>query len=139
MRKLPTYDVGGSMYLRAVLAGLGLGLGFGILWGLAWIFGLRAGFFTLWIVIFLGYGVGELIARSVNRKRGPGLMAVAVGSMVLVFLVSRLLPVLLTVLTASGAAISSAFLMRLASAALLDPVGWLLVALGAAIAASRLR
>jgi hypothetical protein len=140
LRRLPTYEVNAAMHLRAAAVGLALALGFGILWGLATRFGLGAGFFTLWIVLFLGFGCGELIALAVNRKRGPGLMAIAAASVVLAFSISRLLP-LAGMLLVVGAPVELvlATLGRLAPAALLDPISLLFVALGAALAASRLR
>ncbi|MCS6801493.1 MAG: hypothetical protein RMM58_03380 [Chloroflexota bacterium] len=137
LRKLPTYDVRAGTYLVASLTGLALAGGFGLLWALLVLLGLGAGFFSLWIVLFLGYGIGELIARAVNRKRGPGLMAIAGGSVALAFLLSRLVPLFLiagpALVTGSPAA------MRLLSQALLDPIAWLIVAIGAVLAASRLR
>lgn len=137
LRKLPTYDVRSGTYLVAALTALALSLGFGLLWAVLVLLGFGAGFFSLWIVLFLGYGIGELIARSVNRKRGPGLMAIAVASVALAFVVSRLVPVLVVagpLLVAGNPAAT-----RLLAQALLDPIAWLIVAIGAALAASRLR
>ncbi|GIW06250.1 MAG: hypothetical protein KatS3mg060_1055 [Dehalococcoidia bacterium] len=137
LRKLPTYDVRPAGYLVASLTGLALAVGFGALWAVLALVGLGAGFFSLWIVLFLGYGIGELISRSVNRKRGPGLMAVAVVSVALAFIISRLIPLIVLggpLLLAGGPAAT-----RLLTQWLLDPISWLIVAIGAALAASRLR
>jgi hypothetical protein len=137
LRKLPTYDVRAATLAVAALTGGALAIGFGTLWALLVLVGFGAGFFSLWIVLFLGYGIGELIARSVNRKRGPGLMAIAVASVALAFIVSRLVPLLLVAgpaLLAGGPAVT-----RLLTQSFLDPISWLIVAIGAALAASRLR
>ena len=40
------------------------------------------------VAMGIGYGLGELISLSVNRKRGTGLARVAGGSVVLAFLIS---------------------------------------------------
>jgi hypothetical protein len=136
IKKSPVYDVSGAQYLKASAVGLGLGLGLGFVWA----FIPQFAFFSLWIVLFLGFAVGELIGRSVNRKHGPGLMAIAVLTVILAFVVSRLTPAVLQLL-GSGVPLGAwpQVLVAYAARTLFDPIGWILVGLGAALAASRLR
>ena len=82
----PVYTVGTTQYLRA----LGAGLGSAVLIGLVWAFIPAITFFLLWTVLFVGYAIGEAISRAANRKRGPGLMTIAVFSVLLAFMFSRL-------------------------------------------------
>ncbi len=87
LSRVPTYRVSGIYYLRAIGAGLGLAVIGGLLWGF-----LRAliPFFYLNLIIggALGYGIGEGISLSVNRKRGTGLMVIGGLTVVLSYLVS---------------------------------------------------
>lgn len=83
LRPLPIYQVSTLMYLRAGAVALGLSLVTALLW---WILLGRffyLSFISLIVALGLGYAVGELISRSVNRKRGVGLQALAVTSIVL--------------------------------------------------------
>lgn len=54
--------------------------------GVVWGFIPLGGYFSLFIALGLGYGIGELISLSVNRKRGLGLQAIAGTSMVVSYL-----------------------------------------------------
>ena len=88
--RMPTYDVRPAYYSRAIVVALAVAIGGGILWGI---------FNGIFIVPFLrslvalgvGYGAGELISLSVNRKRGPGLAWIAGVSVVLAFLIGLLI------------------------------------------------
>ncbi len=85
--RMPTHDVRPAYYSRAIIVALAVAIGGGILWGI---------FNGIFIVPFLrslvalgvGYGAGELISLSVNRKRGTGLAWIAGGSVVLAFLIA---------------------------------------------------
>ena len=63
----------------------------GITWGLI---GLIVPFFYLNLLIAagIGYAIGEVVSRSVNRKRGIGLAVVAGSSMVISYLVGIFSP-----------------------------------------------
>ena len=89
--KLPTFRVSTSHYLKAVGVGLGMALACGLAWGV--IAGL-VHFFLLNVILALGvgYAIGEVISRSVNRKRGTGLAVVAGLAVTISYLVSILLP-----------------------------------------------
>ena len=88
-QRMPTYDIRPAYYSRAILVALAVAIGGGILWGI---------FNGIFIVPFLrslvalvvGYGAGELISLSVNRKRGSGLAWIAGGTVVMAFLISLL-------------------------------------------------
>ena len=64
--KLPTFQVSGVYYLRAIGAALGMAVVIGILWG---IFNNFVGFFFLNILLAagVGYVIGEVVGLSVNR------------------------------------------------------------------------
>ena len=70
----PTYDVSTRYYLRASLAAAAVGIVGGVLWGAS------AGIpFLPWLLAGgVGSAVGEAVSRASNRKRGPGLVAIAV-------------------------------------------------------------
>ena len=89
--KLPTFRVSTSHYLKAVGVGLGMALACGLAWGV--IAGL-VHFFLLNVILALGvgYAIGEVISRSVNRKRGTGLAVVAGLAVTISYLVSIFLP-----------------------------------------------
>ena len=86
----PTFDVQPPYYARAVSVAVAGGIVGGLLWALfTYILG-GIPFFPSLAAIGVGYGIGELISRAVNRKRGTGLAWIAAGSMVIAFLVSWL-------------------------------------------------
>ena len=85
--KLPTYRVSSMYYLRAVGTALGMALVSGVLWGLANTF-IPFFFLNLLIGAGVGYVIGEVVGRAVNRKRGGGLAAVAGVGVIISYLVS---------------------------------------------------
>lgn len=90
LRRLPTFDVGATTYLRAVLAGGAIAGTTGAVWGLlmprlTFIWGLQ------WLVALgLAYLVGEGVSLAANRKRGTGLAVIAGASLALAIGVSTL-------------------------------------------------
>lgn len=86
--KMPTYDVGRAYYARAIGVAVGVAIGGGVLWGIVNSFFGMIPFLPSLIAIGLGYGSGELIGLSVNRKRATGLAWIAGGSVVLAFFIS---------------------------------------------------
>jgi len=89
--KLPTYRVSTKYYLRAV----GTGLGMAVVCGAAW--GAIIGTVPFFYLNFLlaagaGYAIGEVVSRSVNRKRGKGLAAIAGIAVAIGYLVSIFFP-----------------------------------------------
>ncbi len=89
--KLPTYQVPARYYLRAVGTGLGMAIVCGIFWGL--IGGIIPFFYlNLALAAGVGYVIGEVISKAVNRKRGTGLAIIAGGSVVISYFISILSP-----------------------------------------------
>lgn len=82
LRRLPIYEVSALQCLKAA----GVGLVLAILSGVVWGFIPLRGYFSLLIALGVGYGIGELISLTVNRKRGRGLQAIAAVSMVVSYL-----------------------------------------------------
>ncbi len=86
--KLPTYDVQPAYLLRAI----GVAVAVAIVGGVLWLFlNDRFGGVPLVSSIFglaLAYAIGELISRSVNRKRGVVLSWIAGGAVVVAYLIS---------------------------------------------------
>jgi hypothetical protein len=93
LSKLPTYQVPGTNYLRAAGVGLGMAIAGGIVWGVAGGILRQAIHFNFNLILApaVGYAIGEMISRSVNRKRGIGLAAIAGTALVLGYLVRVLL------------------------------------------------
>jgi hypothetical protein len=86
--KMPTFDVRPSYYARAIGVGIGIAIGGGLLWGLFnFIFG-GIPFVSSFAALAMGYGAGELVSASVNRKRGTGLAWIAGVSVVVAYLIS---------------------------------------------------
>ena len=85
IRRIPTYNVGGTTMLRAVGAAIGAGVGIGAAWA----------FFNLVTYIFygilagigIGYVIGELVSVATNRRSGPPLQAAAIGGVVLAYVI----------------------------------------------------
>lgn len=83
--RMPTFDVQPGYYARAIGVAVAVAIGGGLLWSL---------FIAIFPVlpavgaIAVGYAAGELISRSVNRKRGVGLAWIAAGSVVGAFLIA---------------------------------------------------
>lgn len=86
--RMPTYDVRPTYYARAIGVAAAVAVGGGLLWALINTFLGAIPFLPGLIAVGIGYGAGELISLSVNRKRGTPLAWIAGGSVVAAFLVS---------------------------------------------------
>lgn len=86
--RMPTFDVTPAYYAKGVGAGLAGAVGGGLLWGVFDIFFGAIPFLPSLAAMAVGYGVGELVSLSVNRKRGNGLAWIAGCSVALAFLIS---------------------------------------------------
>ena len=88
--KMPTFDVQPSYYARAVGVGIAIALGGGLLWGLFnYIVGqIGIPFVSSFAALAMGYGAGELISVSVNRKRSKRLAWIAGVSVAVAYLIS---------------------------------------------------
>ncbi len=85
---MPTFDVQPSYYARAIGVAVVCAVGGGLLWALFTnIFG-SIPFFPSLAAVAVGYGVGEIISLSVNRKRGTGLAWIAGCAVLVAFFIS---------------------------------------------------
>jgi hypothetical protein len=88
LSRLPVYQVPAAYYLRASGAGLVTAIACGIAWAVIdWVIPFFS--FSLLLAPAAGYVIGEVISRSVNRKRGTGLAVIA-GIAVVIALLVRL-------------------------------------------------
>lgn len=89
LKRLPTFQVSPQQHLTAVVVGLALALALGIAWGL--LRGLVPLFslFGIFVAVGVGYAIGEVISRSVNRRRGPLLQVIGGICFALSYLVSN--------------------------------------------------
>ncbi|MFC1954940.1 hypothetical protein ACFLWZ_00095 [Chloroflexota bacterium] len=88
--KLPTYRVSGKYYLRAIGAMIGMAIVCGTIW---WVIMRAVPFFylSLFLAAGVGYAIGEVVSRSVNRKRSIGLAIVAGFGVIISYLVTIIL------------------------------------------------
>ncbi len=89
LNKLPTYRVSRRYYLMAAGAAVGMAIVCGLAWGaIEW--AVPRFSLNLLLAPAAGYVIGEVVSRSVNRKRGKGLaivggMAVALSYAITLF------------------------------------------------------
>ena len=91
MARSPVYTVKGQYLARAIAAGVGGGVVMGLIWGFASqnVVGIAYGgiFMSLLLGIGLGYAFTRLMEFATNRKRGPVIVACAMGGIVLATLI----------------------------------------------------
>ena len=83
IRRIPTYNIAGATFARAIGAALVGGIAIGLAWA----------FFNVITYIFfgvigglaIGFAIGELVSVATNRKAGPPLQAIAVGGVLVAF------------------------------------------------------
>jgi hypothetical protein len=85
VRRIPTYNMSSQTFARAIGAALVGGAAVGIAWGFFNI--ITYVFFGLIGGLAVGFAVGELVSVATNRKAGPPLQAVAVGGVIVAYLV----------------------------------------------------
>jgi len=87
LQKLPTFHVTTGYYLRAVGAAVGMAFACGAAWwAVRTVMGIP--YFNFLLAAGFGYAVGEVVGRSVNRKRGRTLAAIAGAGVALSFVIS---------------------------------------------------
>ena len=77
MTKLRTFILTPSDYAKVILSGLGVAIVCGILWYFIHWFISHLVFINLLVAAGIGYGIGQAMSYSVNRKRGLGLKILA--------------------------------------------------------------
>ncbi len=92
VKRLPTYQIKPLQYLKAAGLGLVLAVAIGIAW--AWLRDLIPLFsasllLSIALAAGAGYAIGEVISRSVNRKRGTALQVIAGVCVALSYVVSN--------------------------------------------------
>jgi hypothetical protein len=85
VRRIPTYNTPATMLVRGAASALGAGIALGIVWAIFnpvtyFFFGIIPG-------LAVGFAVGEMVSLGTNRRAGPPLQAMAVGGVVLAYLV----------------------------------------------------
>ena len=119
IRRLPTYHISPAYLARGTAAALASGVAAGAAWWL--VLGYRASLlFGVLVALGLGYAVGEAVSRATNRKSGPPLQALAVGGVIIAYLVRNVL---------EGAPLLPAD----------DTLGYVILAVAALVAMGRLR
>jgi hypothetical protein len=90
MRRPPMYSLGPASIARVAGAAIGAGVAVGLVWGLLVPgFGLL-GFFMLFLGMFAGYGMANLVDWAGGRKRGPVVQWSAVAGIVVAYMVRNI-------------------------------------------------
>ncbi len=85
LSRLPIFQVSIRDHIKAAGVGLGVAVVLGVIWGVASssLLGLAS-----FAALPVGYGIGELVSQSVNRKQGVGLQAIAGTCMLISYLIA---------------------------------------------------
>ena len=118
--KLPTFRLSTKHYLIAAGTALGMAIATGLVWGILQEF-LPFIFVNLLLAGGVGYAIGEVVGRSVNRKRGNRLALIGAVAIPLSYLASI------------------SFNMLFEYTAVFHPLDILAVAIGIFVAVIRLR
>jgi hypothetical protein len=89
LKKLPTFQLSPAVLARSILAGLGTALVSGIIWYLISHFIFYIPFLNILLAAAVGYGIGQVISLSVNRKRGLPLKVIASISVFIAYLIGN--------------------------------------------------
>lgn len=88
LSRVPTYQLSGIFFLRAIGAGLGAAVVAGFIWGFVRV--LIPFFYLDWLIAgAVGYAIGEAISLSVNRKAGISLAVIGGLAVVLSYIISH--------------------------------------------------
>lgn len=89
LKRLPIYEITYRDYSIAIGAGLGVAIATGFAWAFIPFVGYFF-YFSILIGLGVGYAIGEVISRSINRKRGRGLQAIGGICVVVSYVISNL-------------------------------------------------
>ncbi len=87
LQKLPTFNITKKYYIRAILVAVAMAFACGAAWWASRVV-MPFIYFNFLLAAGFGYAIGEVISRSVNRKRGRGLALIAGVAVVTSYLVS---------------------------------------------------
>lgn len=91
VRRIPTYNISGGLFARAIGASLGSGAAIGVAWWWFNPYRIIYVFFGVLLGLVIGYAIGEAVAIATNRRAGPPLQAIAVAGVVLAYLLRSVL------------------------------------------------
>lgn len=86
VRRIPTYNISGGLFARALAAGFGSGAAIGIVWWWFNPYSIIYVFFGVLLGLVIGYAIGESVSLSANKRAGPPLQAIAVGGVALAYI-----------------------------------------------------
>ena len=89
LSKLPTFRLSHIDYIKAILVGIAAAVVGGILWYLIRWFAPFMVFFNILVTAGVGYGIGQAMSFSVNRKRGIFLKTIAGICILLAFIIAN--------------------------------------------------
>lgn len=128
LRRLPTFNLSPGLFLRAVGIGIVAALVVGVVWGSLPF----SGFLGLFLGAGAGFLIGEAVSRGANRRRSVYLKVVAALCVALAYAVSEVGGLL--VMSGSPGLIVPLLIRTF----VVSPMAWLIVALGAFIATTRI-
>lgn len=85
VRRIPTYNMSSTTFARAAAAAIAGGIVIGGMW--AFFNDISRAFYGVIAGLAIGYLIGELVSLATNRKAGPPLQAIAVGGVVVAYVV----------------------------------------------------
>ena len=89
LKKLPTFQLSHANLAKATMAGLGAALVSGIIWYLISHFVFHGLLSNILLAAALGYGTGQIVSLSANRKRGLPLKIVASISVLIAYIMGN--------------------------------------------------
>ena len=127
LRRLPVFNLTPGLFSRALGAGLGAAAVTGFVWGLL-PFG---GLFGFVLAGVAGFGVGEAVSRGAGRRISTYLKLLAAYCFVMAYFVA------MVVVPVMRMSLPAVFFTQVVAGAFLNPMGWLMLLLGAIIAVKR--
>jgi hypothetical protein len=130
------YQTDSTIMGRALGAGLVASIVIGAAWGLLNQAALDSSGLTwdFWLLLITGFGVAESVSLAAKRRRGPNLQLLAIGGVLLAFIVSRIVIVAREPQSFTPDAVSALLRQQI-----VEPVLLIFLALGCLIAWRRFR
>ena len=89
LKKLPTFQLSRADLAKSILAGLGAALVCGIIWYLISQFVFHGLLLNILLAAAAGYGTGQMVSLSANRKRGLPLKVIAAISVLIAYVIAN--------------------------------------------------